>query len=118
MDIHADRIIGINKTDVKKAAQTLANAFYNTPLRIYTLPGENKRYLKLPYLHEISVRYAFRYGKVYTTSSRIEGVAVWMPPGEWEVSVCKAFLSGTIIPAFRVGLKTEFMVARFAQLHG
>ncbi len=112
MDINTDVIISLNKTDIKRSAQTLANAFYNTPLRIYTLPGEKNRYLKLPYLHEISVRYALRYGKVYTTSSRIEGVAVWMPPGEWEVSLRKAFLSGTIIPAFMVGLKTEFIIAR------
>jgi ribosomal protein S18 acetylase RimI-like enzyme len=58
-------------------------------------------------MNEISIRYGLRYGQVYTTSERLEGIAVWVPPGKWTMTLHGLLLSGTLNPIIKMGLKTE-----------
>lgn len=100
-------IIRLNKTAAREASQTLARAFYEDPFSLYAFPDIKEREIRLPYMNEISIRYGLRYGEVYTTSEKLEGVAVWMLPGKWMMSTGGLLLSGTLNPIIRMGLKAE-----------
>jgi ribosomal protein S18 acetylase RimI-like enzyme len=107
MNSECHGIVKLDKTAVIPASQTLARAFYNDPFSLYAFPVLKERDLKLPYMNEISVRYGLRYGQVYTTSERLEGIAVWVPPGKWAMTLHGLLLSGTLNPIIKMGLKTE-----------
>jgi ribosomal protein S18 acetylase RimI-like enzyme len=100
-------ITRLNKTTVREASKMLARAFYEDPFSLYAFPDKKEREIRLPYMNEISIRYGLRYGEVYTTSEKLEGIAVWMPPGKWVMSLCGLLLSGSLTPIIRMGLKAE-----------
>ena len=67
-------------SQIKQASTVLGRAFYDDPLFQYLIPDEARRARLLPSFHGITIRYAMRYGKVYTTPE-ISGVACWLAPG-------------------------------------
>jgi GNAT superfamily N-acetyltransferase len=75
------KLVRITEAQTQPAAQTLARAFYDYPLFVYLFPDQNERRNELPLLFESQVRYGVLHGEVYATSSNLEGVAVWLPPG-------------------------------------
>ncbi|MFW9987421.1 MAG: GNAT family N-acetyltransferase [Candidatus Odinarchaeota archaeon] len=69
----------ITERQAKSAAKTLARAFHDYPIHIYLFPDEDKRSRKVPILMEYLVRYGIIYGEVYGSSPNLEGVAIWLP---------------------------------------
>ena len=72
-----DNLVSLDKSLVKKASQTCANAFADDPETVYLIPDEKKR---------ANLHFAFAYflrmsliekTEVYTTSPDCEGVAMW-----------------------------------------
>jgi GNAT superfamily N-acetyltransferase len=78
-------IICLTSSQVKEASALLCRAFYQDPLVQYMLPDEGRRAQVLPSFYRIVVRYALRYGEVYTTPE-VDGVACWLTPGNTTVS--------------------------------
>lgn len=78
-------IICLSPSQVKRAAALLCRAFSADPLVQYMLPDEARRAQVLPSFYRIVVRYALRYGEIFTTSA-VEGVACWLTPGNTTVS--------------------------------
>jgi ribosomal protein S18 acetylase RimI-like enzyme len=64
----------------EQASEVLARAFQDDPAWKYLIPDASRRLRLLPSFFNIVVRYSLLYGEVYTTSS-LEGVACWLPPG-------------------------------------
>lgn len=64
----------------KQASGVMARAFQDDPAWKYLIPDAAKRSRLLPSFFSIVVRYSLLYGEVYTTTS-LEGVACWLPPG-------------------------------------
>ncbi|MFA5604615.1 MAG: GNAT family N-acetyltransferase [Dehalococcoidales bacterium] len=92
---------------MEKASQMFTRAFYNDPFSLYAFPDTKERDSRLIYMNEMSLRYGMRYGMVYAPSERIEGGAIWMPPGKATLSILGFLLSGGITPIIKMGLKTE-----------
>lgn len=67
----------LKRSQVKAAAKMLARAFENDPLHIAYFPDTTKRVQQIYHLMFHSIRYCMRYGEVYTTSSKLEGIALW-----------------------------------------
>jgi ribosomal protein S18 acetylase RimI-like enzyme len=68
----------VTSSEVEPAAETLARAFYDYPLLEYYYPDNAKRE-KIAYYFFISAVYSgIRTGEVYSTSGKMEGVAVWV----------------------------------------
>ncbi len=63
----------------------LARAFQDDPLAIYMLPKEHDRARLLPAHFTAVVKYGHLAGEVWTTEGRVDGVAVWLPPGHVEM---------------------------------
>ncbi len=72
-------VIRLAPSQVKQASALLCRAFYHDPLVQYIVPDEARRAHVLPSFYRIVVRYALRYGEVYTTPG-VEGAACWLKP--------------------------------------
>jgi len=107
MDIIPKGLVRLDKRNMEKASQMFTRAFYNDPFSLYAFPDTKERDSRLIYMNEMSLRYGMRYGMVYAPSERIEGGAIWMPPGKATLSILGFLLSGGITPIIKMGLKTE-----------
>jgi GNAT superfamily N-acetyltransferase len=88
-----DGIRLITEADLPKAAQALGNAFMNDPLQGYTFPNEAERKLRSPAHFTAALKYAFNFGEVYFAENGA-GAAVWLKPGETEMSPERAETAG------------------------
>jgi ribosomal protein S18 acetylase RimI-like enzyme len=73
-------VIALSPSQIKPAYTVLGRAFYDDPLFRYLIPDDARRARLMPSFHSITIRYAMRYGEVYTTPE-IDGVSCWLPPG-------------------------------------
>jgi ribosomal protein S18 acetylase RimI-like enzyme len=80
-------LVRLTKIQSKQAGETLARAFQDDALFVYLIPDATKRQTLLPTFLEIMARYGILYGEVYATSSLMEGVACWFPPGKTEMTL-------------------------------
>lgn len=106
MPTERDTLYRLQKKDVARAAQVLADAFQHDPVWNAMFgdawPGQRIAAFETPVL------YGLKYGAVYASSENLEGIAVWMP-GEWaDMTLWRVFRSG----AMWSGLKLGFRVAQ------
>ncbi len=74
-------LVRLTKSDLVRGVEVLVNAFWDDPLNLFFIPeSENRRKLFSEYL-EFRLRFAIKYGEVYSTSPDFEGIAAWFPPG-------------------------------------
>ncbi|MFX1236784.1 MAG: hypothetical protein ACFFAS_05145 [Promethearchaeota archaeon] len=71
--------IRVTEGQVKAAARTLARAFHDYPTLTYLFPDEDERSRMVPIIKEYLICYGILYGEVYGSSPNLEGVAVWLP---------------------------------------
>lgn len=111
MHMSTIEVVHLNDSQIEDAASVLANAFQGDPLAKYMFPNPVERAKKMP-LHFMPIlRYGLLFGEVLTTDS-LDGVAVWLPPGQWEVTPERAMQVGfDQLPA----LMGNEAVARFSQ---
>ncbi len=65
----------IQKKDIKKAANVLANAFSEDPMWKKVFKEEDKYRV----ISEVMVKFSMKYGNVFSTSDNLEGVMAIMP---------------------------------------
>jgi GNAT superfamily N-acetyltransferase len=95
-------VIFLAPSQVKGASALLCRAFYQDPLVQYIVPDEARRTHVLPSFYRLVVRYALRYGEVYTTPE-LEGVACWLTPGKTTVSTWRLLYVAPTVPfSFRL----------------
>lgn len=90
---------------VDEAGEMLARAFFDDPSKVYLTPSERKRKRILPWLMRVSVLYGRRYGEVYTTPNSVGGAAVWLPPGDEEMTPLRMLRAGMLPAPFKLGLR-------------
>ena len=77
----SENLVRLTKSDLARGVEVLVNAFWDDPLNLYFIPeSENRRKLFSEYL-KFRLRFAIKYGEVYSTSPDFEGIAAWFPPG-------------------------------------
>jgi len=81
MKSNPDGLVQLSETDIAAAAEQLARAFQDYPTFVYVYPDAGERKDKLPCFFKSMVHKGLLQGEVYATSSAMEGVAVWLPPG-------------------------------------
>lgn len=84
-----------------RAAAVLAKAFRDDPMTRYLVPDDGQRVRLLPWVFGGAVRYALRYGEVYTTPD-LAGVACWLPPGNTTVTTGRMLRGGMTVAPPRV----------------
>jgi hypothetical protein len=99
-------LIRLSKKHIKPASQILSRAFQNDPVIRWQIPEANKRLAKIHYMWEISLRVGIKYGEVYGTSENLEGIAIWRPPQNVDISYWKYVKTGAFKFPFKFGIKT------------
>ena len=77
MNTDFDSLVRLRKTDIKQAARVLTESFQQYPLLVQKYPDESQRNKAAYYFFLVIVGYGIRWGEVYASSPRMEGIAVW-----------------------------------------
>jgi hypothetical protein len=72
---------------------------------IYLFPIKKQRKWKLSSMMELLIRVGIRYGFVHTTSSNLEGIAIWFPSNRSKITTWMGLLSGGFHYFFKLGRK-------------
>ena len=106
-------LVRLTKSDMAKCIDVLVDAFWDDPLSLYFIPeGENRRNLFSEYL-QFRLRFAFKYGEVYSTSPDFEGIAAWFPPGMSDMTNLRLLRVGGLKLVRRLGMDTVSRMSRF-----
>jgi GNAT superfamily N-acetyltransferase len=79
-------VVQLKESQFTEAAHVLARAFFDDPFMGYALPDPPARREKLPVLMEAGCRVSQHLGHALTTAGRVEGAALWLPPGEADLT--------------------------------
>ena len=99
----ATNVVQLASAQVDEAGGVLGRAFHDDPYWSWVLPDDSRRARALPWFMTVWVRYCLRYREVYTTAEKVEGVAAWIPPGEYPISVARLMLTGMALVFLRLG---------------
>lgn len=90
----------VQKKDIPKAGATLASAFqHDSVWRMFF--KEEATFDQKSRFFESPIKYCFKYGDVYATSERLEGIANWVPGDYADMTIWRIIRSGMIISAMR-----------------
>jgi len=78
--------------DADQVAATLARAFHDDPLICFLLQDEASRARKMPRLFRLLFKLGLPHGCCDVTSG-CEAVALWRPPGKWEIPAYQYLLN-------------------------
>jgi hypothetical protein len=98
-------LILLAKKQIKPASTIICEAFFNDPLMLYLFPKPKKRKRKLKSMMELLLRLGRKYGVVYTTSPKLEGIAIWFPSNKAKITPLMGILNGGISYFFKTGSK-------------
>ena len=96
-------LIRLRKEQVEPASQVLARAFIDDPELIAFVPEPAKRLELLRAMFRVELGHAVLRGEVYAISSRLEGVAVWLPSGVPDITFWEAVRGGGLALLFKAG---------------
>jgi ribosomal protein S18 acetylase RimI-like enzyme len=99
----SNNLIRLQKDQIRPAAEMLARAFNDDAFFKKLVPDPEKRLAKAAHLFAFNLKIGIKYGEVYTTSSNLEGITMWMPPEGDNISLWRAIRCGVIPLVFRVG---------------
>ncbi len=100
-------LIRLTKDQIEPASEMLVRSFFNDPKLTHILPEKDARKERGRHLFAFELRYGLRYGRVFTTSPNLEGVAVWIPSERSAITFWRAMLCGGM--ALQRGLGKEAM---------
>ncbi|MBN1693065.1 MAG: GNAT family N-acetyltransferase [Dehalococcoidales bacterium] len=101
-----NNLIRLTKADMKGAAEVLARAFHDYPLSVYFEQNEDKRRKTSPRIYRSMINHGLKYGEVYATSPRYEGVAVWFSEKSRHDAWWTNIISGRFFVPLIVGIRS------------
>ena len=112
-------IRSMTEAELPTASIALTRAFMKDPLQNYTFPDEAERAEKSPAHFTAILNYGLKFGEVYLAENGA-GAAVWLKPGEGEVTDERAEAAGfTALPELmgREAFDRFFAAIEFAEEH-
>lgn len=97
------QVVPLPQSQIHDAGRVLARAFHDDAYWSWVLPHESKRSQALPWFMEAWARYCHKRGEGYTTNGKLEGAALWIPPGKYPLSNVGMMLAGMISLPFKFG---------------
>lgn len=108
-------------SQAKAASEVLTLAFQDYPLHIAIFPDHSERKKKSPYFLKVVVKYGIRYGIVYATSPKLEGISVWLPSENADYGIWKMLRSGMLGCILKIGIRPVLRMLSiadyFAKIH-
>lgn len=97
-------IVHLKSSDFAIASEHLAAAFSQDPLISYFLPKDTAaKQRSLKHLSMAFLKFAQFYGHIYTTAGAPKGVAIWLPPEAFQITLSQlrqALTSGLLTSLF------------------
>lgn len=87
---------------LEAGAATLASAFWDDPLMQIVAPDEKRRRSVAPWFFERALRLGIRWGDVVSNDDA-SAIAIWLPPGETELTPGRMLRAGMGALPFRAG---------------
>ena len=91
---------------IAESGDVLGRAFFDDPLTTWVLPDDAKRAKILPWFFAKAATVGHRYGEVYTTPGRVEGNAIWLPPGGTKLTIPRMAATGMLMAPLKFGIPT------------
>ena len=95
----------LRKKEIRNAVETLASAFMKDPLCCWLFEEESSRYQYLQEYFLFRVRYGYKFGEIHKTSKKFEGIAIWLPGDEAEVTYRRGLRTGGFRFIFKMGFE-------------
>lgn len=70
-------LVPLSNSTFERAVDVLTRSFWNDPLNEYFFPDETLRKRFLPVFFEYRLKQGIKYGEVFATSDKVEGIAIW-----------------------------------------
>jgi ribosomal protein S18 acetylase RimI-like enzyme len=80
------QVARLDASNIDDAADVVARAFFDDPLERYMLPDDGARWKASSARFRNVLRYGHLVGEVYTAGKDLDAAAMWLPPGETEMS--------------------------------
>ncbi len=104
-----DHLYQITKKDIPAVATVLSEAFRNYILYVPVIQDEEKRVAFLYELYSLLCKVTLKHGKMYATSSKIEGVVLYVDEKEYNTSFAKIIMCGALFNVVKM-----LWIAKFA----
>ena len=98
-------MLRLEKAHIKQASLMLSKAFKDDPINAYAFPDPEERVERMPYAYQFLLRYNLLYGRIFMTSPKLEGVAVWVHSDNLGTPFWRMIISGAIWPAMKMGIE-------------
>ena len=79
-------IVNLGGSQITDAGKVLGRAFWDDPAAIYIMPDDAARSEQLTWFMTCAAQYGALFGAVHTPREALEAAAIWLPPGETNVS--------------------------------
>lgn len=100
----SQNLYAVQKKDIQKAGVVFADAFQNDPVWEKVLEGATTNQKRVFFMGP--VRYCLKYGKLYASSEKLEGLAGWVPGNLADMTIWRGLRSGSMGSSMKVGMKT------------
>jgi len=107
-----DGLYKVQKTDIKTAAEVLADSFKEDPIWVKFFKENNVEAQKVNYLFGSPILFALKYGKAYASSSNLEGIAAWFPDSTADMTMWRMIRSGAFRYGSKIGMKVTIKMAK------
>lgn len=93
----------LERSQFERATEVLANAFQSDPIFCYLLPkSEQARANDVKTLFKLVLNYCQTYDRIYTTTSDLKGIAIWIPPQHSNLNLLRLIPMAITLP-FQLG---------------
>jgi ribosomal protein S18 acetylase RimI-like enzyme len=104
-----DNLFQLTPDYVKEVCKVLGDAFQDDPIMVFIYPDEQERKEKAQYGFYMLYKYGIKNGFAYATSENLEGITMWLPPGNIYLSMWTMMKNGMFYTMRKVGLKMKAM---------
>jgi len=110
--------VRLTRAQIREAGEVLAKASHEDPLAVWLVPEEAKRSRLQRWYFPAIIRYGLLYGEVYGTAGLVAGAAIWLPPGETDVTTIRLIRVGFLAAPLRLGPAAFVRSMTVADHHG
>ncbi len=103
MDYTLEKLFRLRKNHLNSAAELFSAVFFDDIFAKRIFPKEETRKQNLYHYFKFRINYGLLYGEVYASSSNLEGLAVWVPSRNIEMTYWKNIRAGGIKMLSKVG---------------
>ena len=101
----------VNKSEIRQATLVLSDAFKEDPLFKVLFGDAVKNSYKYTLVAKFMIRYCYKYGDVYASSEKYEGIMAITQDKYTYMSLWRLIRSGSIFPFLSIGFKSFMKVA-------